>query len=221
MVDGGRIVIVGISGSPKERGSSTRFLLEQAIDAAAASMPEGIQLEGIVVDLSKHHIEPCTGCDACVRRKPCPLSDKDDMPEIEGILKQADGVIIAAPSYFCSVPGILKNFIDRTRPLKMADHGLKDRFFGAITYAGLKYGGQEAVVDYLNRYALTQGMIVVGGLGSPIRDGIAGMGSMQTDEGKWRTAKSDELAIQSAKILGRRMGELLLRWRFGPREQNE
>jgi multimeric flavodoxin WrbA len=93
--------------------------------------------------------------------------------------------------------------------MKMLDHQLKDKLFGAITYAGLRYGGQEHVIDYLHRYALGQGMIVIGAVGSPVRDGTFGSGSMQTDEGEWRSAKKDQLAVEGSQQLGRRMAELV------------
>ena len=92
--------------------------------------------------------------------------------------------------------------------MKMLDHQLRNKVFGAITYAGLRYGGQEHVVDVLNRYALGQGMIVVGSVGSPVRDGNFGSGSLQTDEGSWRSASHDELAIQGSLLLGRRVAEV-------------
>ena len=91
----------------------------------------------------------------------------------------------------------------------MLDHQLKDKVFGAITYAGLRYGGQEHVIDVLNRYALGQGMIVVGSVGSPVKHGTFGSGSMQTDEGKWRNAESDALAIDASEELGRRVARLV------------
>jgi multimeric flavodoxin WrbA len=133
------------------------------------------------------------------------------MPKLEKELIDADGIIIAAPSYFNSVPGILKDYIDRSRHMKMDGSKLKDTIFGAITHAGLRYGGQEHVIDFLNRYALAQGMIVVGGAGSPVKDGTFGSGSLQTDEGKWRTVKDDELAIRGSRLLGKRVGEIASR----------
>jgi len=133
------------------------------------------------------------------------------MPELEKQVLLADGIIIAAPSYFTSVPGVLKDFIDRSRTMKMLDHQLKDKVFGAITYAGLRYGGQEHVVDILNRYALGQGMIVVGAVGSPVKHGTFGSGSMQTDEGEWRSAKADVLAIDASEELGRRVAGLVMK----------
>lgn len=200
------MLIVGICGSPKSERSSTRFLLEQALDAAS-SFDQNIST--VLLNICDHKIRPCTGCDACVRGNPCPESKSDDMPDIEEQLRKADGIIIAAPSYFTSVPGMLKNFMDRSRPMKMQDHQLKNKVFGAITYAGLRYGGQEPVIDLLNRYAIAHGMIVIGALGSPVKDGTFGSGSLQTDAGGWRSAKKDELAIRGSRKLGERMASIL------------
>lgn len=199
--------IVGICGSPKTDKSSTRFLLTKALEAASEVESIG-EVSTQLVNVSDFEIRHCTGCDSCVRKKPCPESAYDDMPKIEEIMKAANGIIMAAPSYFSAVPGVLKDLIDRSRVMKMLDHQLRNKVFGAITYAGLRYGGQEHVVDVLNRYALGQGMIVVGSVGSPVRDGNFGSGSLQTDEGSWRSAKHDELAIEGSILLGRRVAEV-------------
>jgi len=208
------MLIVGLNGSPRKARSNTRYVLEQALEAASEVLNEsGVSGETRLVDLADYEIRRCTGCDLCVRKKPCPESEKDDMPKLEEICRSADAIIIGAPSYFTTVPGLLKDFIDRSRVMKMLDNQLRDKVFGAVTYAGLKYGGQEVVIDYLNRYALAQGMIVVGSLGSPIHDGVAGIGSMQTDDGKWRSAKDDQLAIKSGRLLGKRVAEVALKLR--------
>jgi len=205
------MLVIGICGSPKKAKSNTRFLLQSALESAAEILSESGPKEAntLLLDLTEFSIRRCTGCDACVRKKPCPESEHDDMPELEKKLLQADGIIIAAPSYFTSVPGILKDFIDRSRTVKMLDHQLRDKIFGAITYAGLRYGGQEHVIDMLNRYALGHGMIVVGSLGSPVKHGTFGSGSMQTDEGKWRNAEADDLAIEASQEVGRRVASLV------------
>ena len=195
--------IIGISGSPKKEKSTTQFLLSKALEATSA--------DTMLINISDYKIQHCTGCDSCVRKKPCPQSANDDMPKLEEELRNADAIIISAPSYFTSVPGILKDFIDRSRAMKMLDHQLKDKVFGALTYAGLRYGGQEHVIDVLNRYALGQGMIVVGALGSPVKHGTFGSGSLQTDEGSWRSATNDELAIKGSILLGERVAYLASR----------
>ncbi|MHA1924955.1 MAG: flavodoxin family protein [Candidatus Thorarchaeota archaeon] len=199
-------MILGINGSPKGERSNSRFLLVKALEAASKVLSDGATE---ILDIVDYRIRYCTGCDACVRKKPCPESEHDDMPKIEEKLAQAQSIIIASPSYFTSVPGILKDFIDRSRTMKMLDHQLKDKVFGAITYAGLRYGGQEHVIDILNRYALGQGMIVVGSVGNPVTHGTFGSGSMQTDEGKWRNAEADTLAIDASEELGRRVASLV------------
>ncbi len=200
------MLIVGICGSPKSENSSTRHLLEAALAAVSDGQTK-------LLNISDFNIQHCTGCDSCVRKKPCPQSASDDMPMIENQLSEADAIIIAAPSYFTSVPGVLKDFIDRSRAMKMNDHQLKDKVFGAISYAGLRYGGQEHVIDVLNRYALGQGMIVVGSVGSPVKHGTFGSGSLQTDDGSWRSAKDDELAVKGSALLGKRVTEVVLRLR--------
>ncbi|MHA2359189.1 MAG: flavodoxin family protein [Candidatus Thorarchaeota archaeon] len=201
--------IIGICGSPKSERSSTRFLLEQALEAATEIL--STDDETILLNIRDFNILHCTGCDSCVRKKPCPQSANDDMPKLEKELIDADGIIIATPSYFTSIPGILKDFIDRSRAMKMDGSQLKDTVFGAITYAGLRYGGQEHVIDVMNRYALAQGMIVVGSIGSPVKDGTFGSGSMQTDEGAWRSAEDDSLAIRGSRLLGKRVAEIALK----------
>jgi multimeric flavodoxin WrbA len=202
--------IVGISGSPKHENSNTQYLLSKAIEAAKEELSGSDEnVETIILNISEFNIHHCTGCDTCVRKKPCPQSEHDDMPKLEEKIRRADGIIIAAPSYFTSVPGVLKDFIDRSRAMKMLDHQLKDTVFGAITYAGLRYGGQEHVVDLLNRYALGQGMIIVGAAGSPVKHGTFGSGSLQTDEGKWRFASEDALAVQGSVLLGKRVAEVV------------
>ncbi|MBD3405652.1 MAG: flavodoxin family protein [Candidatus Lokiarchaeota archaeon] len=207
------MLIVGICGSPKRKNSSTRFLLQKALEAASDVLSDGETKSAttLLLDISDFEIHQCTGCDACVRKKPCPESAEDDMPKIEEKLKQADAIIIAAPSYFTSVPGVLKDFMDRSRTMKMLDHELQDKVFGAITYAGLRYGGQEPVIELLHRFALAHGMIVAGGVGSPVKDGPFGSGAMQKDEGGWRSAKDDTLAISASQGLGKRIAELVKR----------
>ncbi|MFW9788541.1 MAG: flavodoxin family protein [Candidatus Thorarchaeota archaeon] len=195
------MLVVGICGSPKSNRSNTRFLLEKALGSVTVG-------QTLLLNVIDYNILHCTGCDSCVRKKPCPQSAEDDMPKIEEKLIGADAIIIAAPSYFTSVPGVLKDFMDRSRAMKMNDHQLKDKVFGAITYAGLRYGGQGHVIDVLNRYALGQGMIVVGSVGSPVNHGNFGSGSLQTDEGSWRSAKDDELAVKGSELLGKRVAEV-------------
>jgi multimeric flavodoxin WrbA len=90
------------------------------------------------------------------------------MGKIEAKLKESDAIIMGAPSYFGSIPAIIKDIIDRSRPMKMAGYQIKDKIFSAYATAGLQGGGVNAVQDDLIHFALIQGMMVVGGLGHPV-----------------------------------------------------
>jgi multimeric flavodoxin WrbA len=55
----------------------------------------------------------CTGCHACMTagEQYCPLKDDRDM--IIGKMEEADGIIIASPTFSMNVPWVMKNFMDR------------------------------------------------------------------------------------------------------------
>ena len=62
--------IVGICGSPKSEHSSTRFLLEQALEATSDVLSDDI--ETVLLNIRDFNILHCTGCDSCVRKNPVP-----------------------------------------------------------------------------------------------------------------------------------------------------
>nr|MDO8118175.1 flavodoxin family protein [Candidatus Sigynarchaeota archaeon] len=126
-------------------------------------------IEVETVHLSDFNLQHCTGCDACLRKPfTCPLSDKDDMRKLETLLTGSDAIVIGAPAYFASVPGIVKDLIDRSRPMKMNAYQLKSKLFSAFSVAGLRDGGNNWVFDTLAHWAIIHGMIVVGALGHPV-----------------------------------------------------
>lgn len=66
------------------------------------------------VDVFDYRIEPCIGCvsdDVKLCRFPCVV--EDDMDKLYGLVMESDGIIFVSPIYWYSVPGPLKNFIDR------------------------------------------------------------------------------------------------------------
>lgn len=71
------------------------------------------------MNLSEKKIAPCRGCFACWNKTPGKCVMTDDMQEgIEGEL-WADLMIWSFPLYYFSVPGLLKNFIDRQLPMNL------------------------------------------------------------------------------------------------------
>jgi multimeric flavodoxin WrbA len=197
------VKVLGISGSPR-KGRNTEKLLLCALEAAEEA---GVKTE--MLSLAELNITQCVGCNTCVREKRCPLDDGDDMGLVKRKLLEADAVVFAAPSYFGSVPGVMKNAMDRSRSLKMDGHRLAGKVASALSVSGLRQGGAEQVAESIARFGLMHGMIVVGGCGDPLSSGYFGVASLQADEG-WRRAEDDAVAVANARGVGRRAAEVAL-----------
>jgi multimeric flavodoxin WrbA len=196
--------ILGIVGSPRKKGASATM-----IDAALASAKEaGADVERL--DLVDYNVKACTGCDACLKPpNECPLSKDDDYLKIEQKVIGANAIILAAPSFFSGVPALTKNFIDRSRPMKMARYKLQDKVFSAMGASGLRQAGAERIVDQLNAFALTQWMIIVGNLGHPVIEMNSPIATLQGEDLKtFRKPGEDQLANTVAKGLGKRVAIL-------------
>jgi multimeric flavodoxin WrbA len=197
------VKVLGISGSPR-KGRNTEKLLYLALEAAGEA---GASTE--LISLAELNIRQCVGCNTCVREKRCPLDDGDDMALVKGKLLEANAVVFAAPSYFGSVPGVMKNAMDRSRSLKMDGHRLAGKVASALSLSGLRHGGAEQVAESIARFGLMHGMIVVGGCGDPLSSGHFGVATLQADEG-WRRAEEDAIAVANARGVGRRVAEVAL-----------
>jgi multimeric flavodoxin WrbA len=195
------VKVLGISGSPR-KGRNTEALLRAALEAAAEA-----RAATELLSLSELRILPCTGCNDCVKERRCPQDEEDDMAAVKLKLIEADAVILAAPSYFGSVPGVMKSLMDRSRSLKMDGHKLRDKVASVLSLSGLRHGGQEQVAEALVRFALMHCMVVVGGCGDPLSSGYFGLAALQGDEG-WRRAGDDALALENARGVGRRVVEV-------------
>lgn len=196
-----KIKVLGVSGSPR-KGKNTEQLLRAALNAATE-----LDVETELISLSDLNILPCDGCNACVKEKRCPIDAQDDMDKLKEKLMEANAVIFAAPSYFGAVPGVMKNVMDRSRPLKMDGHRLSGKVVSALSLSGLRYGGAEQVAESIVRFGLIHGMVVVGGCGDPLTSGHFGIASLQGDEG-WRRAEGDAVAMANARDVGRRVAEV-------------
>lgn len=91
--------------------------------------------------LRDFHLKLFDGCDRCVKEKKCPLDEMDDMPKFHERLLSCEGIIIASPMYFAAVTGMVKNFMDRTRPLRLRGLALRNKVGGGIAAAGWRSGG--------------------------------------------------------------------------------
>jgi multimeric flavodoxin WrbA len=192
--------IVGINGSPRKKG--TYFLLEKVLEGAQS---EGADTE--IINLVEYKILPCQGCDNCVQEKSCIHISDDDMEKVMQKIIPARGIIVGSPSYFDNVSGLLKIFIDRTRPYKMKGHMLQDKVVSALSTSGLIHGGGINVIEAVYHWGLIHGMIVLAPLGNPVEDPSFTVGTVQI-EGGFRSIKKDEKAKKQAFALGQRVAKI-------------
>ncbi|MFX1298612.1 MAG: flavodoxin family protein [Promethearchaeota archaeon] len=201
-----------IVGSPR-KNKSCNFLVEQAIEGIKSINRE---FEIKKVKITDYKLTPCNGCDVCLRPpNDCPLAENDDTKKLENIILGSSAIIIAAPNYFGSVSSQIKILIDRSRPWKMKNYLLKDVIFAPMASTGLRNGGEGVISDLIN-FALIQGMIIVGNaLGNPVIEENIPITSLQKHKLKEFLGKDeiDELGGLVAKDLGKRVAELLLKFK--------
>ena len=99
-----------INGSPKGEKSNTLRLSRAFLEGLA---PEEIR----ECRVSQLDIKPCRGCFACWNKTPGKCVHTDDMEQVMENLLWADVIIWSFPLYYFSVPGGLKNLIDRQLPM--------------------------------------------------------------------------------------------------------
>ena len=200
--------ILAINGSHGP-GKGTAALLQAALDAA-----QGAGAETEFVELARLDIGYCIGCNACLAKPACTLSD--DMDGLVAKMKAADGIIVGSPDYFANVSARTKTFIDRTRPLHMVANALKGKAGGAVTTSGLVDCGAEETLGVLDRFFATHEMLVVHPRPKgPVKaNGTAASQFAGLDEEgriRWRRVQDDATAFAYARQLGEDMVELLKR----------
>jgi len=147
--------ILGISGSPREDGN-TDIAVRLALDEIRKR--KGVETEFIRV--ADFNIKPCEGCRKCMQLMRCSIDD-DDFNDIFDKVIGATALVIGAPVYWNSPPGVMKNFIDRTHTL----YACPDKFppgkkVGIISVsAGGGFNSHEDVMESWIRY---YGMDIIG-----------------------------------------------------------
>lgn len=109
-----------LSASPRKKGNSDILCHEVMRGAEDA----GHQVE--MITLYDKDIRFCRACYACFESGRCVI--KDDMEEILTKIQAADVIVVATPTYFLTMYGILKTVIDRFLP-KWKDLGGHEVYF--------------------------------------------------------------------------------------------
>ncbi|WP_321496058.1 flavodoxin family protein [uncultured Desulfobacter sp.] len=154
------IKILGINGSNR-RGGNSRFLLDQALAAAALAVPGCVDTE--IYETGGRTYLPCTACDRCHSKLGvCRL--EDDFAELRDKWLEADALIYSVPVYHAGIPGHLKCFIDRLGESVVEGFFSKQmKVVGCVTSGTGIATGQESVMNFINAHAMMLGCLPFAG----------------------------------------------------------
>ena len=183
---------IAFNGSARKDGNTAllvTYVLDELKDA-------GIEAEQ--VQLAGKHIQGCKACYKCFDNKDQHCIQKDDCVNecIEKMI-DAEGIILASPTYFADISPELKALIDRAGSVAKANDGLLKRKIGAAVVAVRRAGSIHAF-DSINHFFFISQMIVPGSSYWNM-----GIGRDKGDVG------GDEEGVQTMKTLGQNMAWLL------------
>lgn len=186
------ISVVAFNGSPRKDGNTIR-LINQVFKALEN---EGIATE--LVQVGGNLIHGCAACYQCFQKKNnrC-VQDKDIINDCIEKMRNADGIILASPTYFADITPELKALIDRGGLVAMANDRFMKRKVGAAVVA-VRRAGAIHVFDTINHFFLIQQMIVPGSC-------YWNMG-FGREKGE---VENDEEGIRTMTVLGENMAWLL------------
>lgn len=125
--------VVIITSSLRDQSNSD--ILANAFKEGAESSGNQVEL----ISLRQNRVAPCIGCSSCQVHGECFMKDK--LNEILDKVIESDVLVFASPTYYYSVSGTLKNFIDRTFA-KFTKIKNKDFY-----YIGSSTDGSKASID--------------------------------------------------------------------------
>ena len=184
--------VVAFNGSARKDGNTT-ILVEMVF---AELEKKGIETE--LVQLAGKHPHGCIACYKCFANKDRRCAVKTDcINECIEKMEEADGIILASPTYFADLSTELKAVIDRCGMVSRANNDMYRRKVGAAVVARRR-GGAIHVFDSINHFFTIGQMIIVGSSYWNFANG--------RDKGE---VAGDEEGVQTMKNLGKNMAWLL------------
>lgn len=184
--------VVAFNGSARKNGN-TSILVNRVFAELQASGIETAQ-----IPLAGSRIHGCIACYKCFANKDRRCVVKDDIAnDCIAAMIEADGILLASPTYFADMTPEMKALIDRCGMVARANGNLFRRKVGAAIVA-VRRGGAINVFDSLNHFFLIGEMIVPGsiywniGIGREIGE-----------------VEKDEEGMQTMKVLGENMAWLI------------
>ena len=181
--------VIGFNGSPRKDGNTTDLIgyLFREIEK------EGIQTE--LIQLSEKSIHGCKACYKCFenQNKQCAVK-KDAANEYINKMIEAQGIVLASPSYFQDVTSEMKALIDRAGFVGLANGRMYKNKVGASLSCFRRTGGMHTI-ETMNHFFFANELIIAGRALSVARD-------------KGEVEKDTE-GIQTTQSLGQRIAWLM------------
>ena len=184
--------VVAINGSARKNGN-TAILVNRVFQEL---QKQGIETE--LVQLSGEKIRGCIACYKCFENKDQRCSVTNDVLNscVEKMI-EADGIILASPTYFANISTELKALIDRSGMTSIANGGMFRRKVGAAVVA-VRRGGSIHAFNAINHFFFINQMIVPGSNYWNMGFGL--------DKGD---VEKDEEGLRTMEVLGENMAWLL------------
>jgi Multimeric flavodoxin WrbA len=185
------IKVVAFNGSARKDGN-TAILVQTLFTELEKA---GIETE--LVPLAAKKMHGCLACGKCWEKKDRRCVIDDYVNECIAKMDEADGIILASPTYFSDVTTEMKALIDRAGFVALANDSMFKRKIGAAVVA-VRRGGAIHTFDTLNHFFFINQMVVPGS-----RYWNVGIGLEKGD------VKKDEEGLETMKVLGENMAWLM------------
>lgn len=184
--------IIAFNGSARKQGN-TQMMLDIVFEALNKA---GVDTE--VIQLRGTHLQGCSACMQCFenRDKRCVLKG-DDLNEWIARVDQADGLILASPTYFGNVSAEMKALIDRLGLVSFANPGLL-RYKAGAAVAVCRRIGSKSALNAMNAIFFTSQMFIACSNYANMAIGMMPGDVMQ-----------DAMGQETMRILGQNMAKLL------------
>lgn len=195
----GVVKIVAVSCSPRQ-GKTTAQGLKIVLDAAKAVAPE--RIETVLIELAglRIPVEPALGI-------ALPAGERDDFPAVAEQIgdPRLKALIVGSPVHYANMSTLCKAFIDRLGQAFRKEFKLSGKLAGALAVGAARNGGQEYVLNCIQRALMCHEMLLVGD-GRPTGHFGATLWNSGNDD-----ISGDEFGVKTAQNLGRHIAELALR----------